>query len=562
VELRQAGQVLDLTRADEQGAFGLDIPLSYGENAVQVVAFGPHGEVVTTERLLLLGQDRLPGGRFEWGVSGGECRSPLCQGTGNLDLRYGLTNNWTVRGGAEAFRRDTLSSYVQPYLGVTGLIAQSLELSVEGLQRGFLRSRASFTPTPSFRLRAAHTVFSGALDEPVLHDARRLNTTEGDLFFRPVRSRSRLYLRASLLRQEFRTGTLDRYQGSLSIPLRTMGLETGLRFERGSAENGSQSSRNYQFATITGSAPFIRRNVLWVRGEVEFMDLSVLERVRAQISQQISQSVRLDVGGAWHRVSGTQFTLGISALLPQLRNTTQFVAQEAASSRLTQYSQGTVHWNEAIQQVSFAPGPGLERGGISGYVFLDDNGNGVRDPGEPGLAGVRVVVGGRAVRTDAQGRHTSWDLVPFQPVEIWADSTSIQDPSLVPVQNAVSVLVPPSSFGRVDLPVSPSREITGRVMRVSDGREVPLPYAQLELLDLETGDLRNIRAFSDGEFYEAGVRPGSYVIRLSSRYAQQTGLVLESGSIPVEIRAGTLLDVPDPVALRLVPDEDHAEGNR
>ena len=100
---------------------------------------------------------------------------------------------------------------------------------------------------------------------------------------------------------------------------------------------------------------------------------------------------------------------------------------------------------EDIEGPEKAPGAGevlvrIERGGISGYVFLDDNGNGIRDAGEPGIPGVRVVVGGRAVRTDARGRHSSWDLVPFEPVEIWTDSTSIPDPTLVPVRNQISVM--------------------------------------------------------------------------------------------------------------------------
>lgn len=41
-----------------------------------------------------------------------------------------------------------------------------------------------------------------------------------------------------------------------------------------------------------------------------------------------------------------------------------------------------------------------------GSVFEDRNGNGRRDPGEPGMAGQRVSDGETIVRTDAQGRYT------------------------------------------------------------------------------------------------------------------------------------------------------------
>lgn len=96
---------------------------------------------------------------------------------------------------------------------------------------------------------------------------------------------------------------------------------------------------------------------------------------------------------------------------------------------------------------------------------MDENGNGVRDASEAGLEGVRVVIGGRTVRTDAEGRHQVWDLVPFEPVTAWADPASIADPRMVPVREWVEVVVPQASFGRLDIAVTPSHEIWGSVVR-------------------------------------------------------------------------------------------------
>jgi hypothetical protein len=164
---------------------------------------------------------------------------------------------------------------------------------------------------------------------------------------------------------------------------------------------------------------------------------------------------------------------------------------------------------------------------------------------------VRLVVGDHAVTTDAFGRHTAWDLVPFEPVEIWADSTFIEDPTLVPTRNAVRVTVPPASFRRVNVPVSPSSEITGTVLLVDGEGSSPLAYARLELFDIETGAVRPIRAFSDGEFYEAGVRPGRYRLRLVPDYLDQTGLVAEGEPVPLDVVAGSDGHGVDPVVLRV-----------
>lgn len=552
VELRQSGQTLDLTRADEQGAFALDIPLRYGENAIQVLAFGPHGEVITADRLMLLGMDRLPGGDFEWGLSGGRCRTTRCAETGNLDLRYGLTDRWTVQGGAELFTRDATATLFQPYLKLNGMLLQSLEVSVEGVHDGFLRGGATFAPSPWVRMRGAHTAFSTALADPVLHDARRRSTTEADVFFRPDPENPRLFLRGSLIRQELTTGTLDRIQASATVPLGSVAVEAGVRREVDDPAGSALLTRDYQFAAVNGNVRVAGRHRFWVRGEVEVREAELMNRLRARLAYQLNQGTRFEVSAGWQKNFGANLTFTVSALLSEFRSVVQLNAAEGAPAQLTQVSQGTLHWNDATGGVSLASGPGLQRGGISGYVFLDGNGNGVRDAGEEGLEGVRLVVGGRPVVTDADGRHTSWDLIPYQSVEIWTDSASIQDPTLVPTRNQVRVEVPPSSFGRVDVPVTPSREVVGRVVRVDGEVALPIPYAELEMVHRETGEVRSLRAFSDGEFYEAGIRPGSYELRLAPDYARRAGLVPEGEWARVEVVTDGSLAPVGPVVLRVV----------
>ena len=48
-----------------------------------------------------------------------------------------------------------------------------------------------------------------------------------------------------------------------------------------------------------------------------------------------------------------------------------------------------------------------QRGGVSGVVFSDVNGNGAQDAGEPGLSGVSVMVGSQTVVTDGSGVYTA-----------------------------------------------------------------------------------------------------------------------------------------------------------
>jgi len=561
VEVRQSGQTLDLTRADEQGAFALDIPLRYGENSVQVVAFGPHGEVVTTDRLFLLGSERLPPGAVEWGVSGGECRDPRCDLGGNADLRLGVTSRWTVRMGTEVFARADLASLVQPYVGATGLVLPSLELSSEFLHDGFARGGLTFAPSSRFRVRGAYTAFVTGVPEPLLHDARRTGTTEADAFLRPWASRPRWLVRGALLHQDFTFGSLTSLQASTLFQLGHVGVEAGIRRQVDAPVLGVRRASDFQVGSVTGLVTSPYGQKVWFRGEVETMGGTVLNRIRGQLGHQLTPGTRFEIGSGWQKGMGGDLTFTVSAYLSQLRSLTQMVVPDESATRLTQVAQGTVQWNEATRQIELSPGPGLERGGISGYVFLDENGNGVRDPGEAGLEGVRLVIGGRTVRTDVDGRHHTWDLVPFETVRVWADSGSIADPTLVPVRDQVEVRVPPSSFGRVDIPITPSQELWGSVVRVTGSGEVRVPHAELELVDLDTGVVRPLRAFSDGDFYESGVKPGRYELRVVAGSLAGLGVVPEAAAIPLDVRAGPGSNAQGGIVVRLVAASEAGGGD-
>ncbi|MDJ0851481.1 MAG: hypothetical protein QNK04_24155 [Myxococcota bacterium] len=80
----------------------------------------------------------------------------------------------------------------------------------------------------------------------------------------------------------------------------------------------------------------------------------------------------------------------------------KFVNRAQAVSSLT----GLALSGEATATVRVVPDPTFACTDVTGKVFDDANRNGVQDPGEPGLAGVRLVtLRGLAATTDAHGRY-------------------------------------------------------------------------------------------------------------------------------------------------------------
>src|SRR5216117_2697740 len=115
VEAYRGGDLVAFDSADAAGGFAVDLPVRYGENPVDFIAYGPFGEIREFNRTYRVLGELLPAGQFEYGLSGGQCRAPACAATANLDLRYGATRRLTVQGGLDQFWRDSVPDRLHPY---------------------------------------------------------------------------------------------------------------------------------------------------------------------------------------------------------------------------------------------------------------------------------------------------------------------------------------------------------------------------------------------------------------------------------------------------------------
>lgn len=521
VELRQQGRLVDVRRADEQGAWALDIPLSYGFNPVQVVGYGPHGEVVTMERLMMLRNDRLPAGSFEWAVSGGACiESSRCDRAANLDLRYGLSRRWTVRAGAEASDADTLAAIALPYVELLGSPHHALAVSAETLVGSLARGTATFAPTTHLRLRGAFTRFEDDPGRALFHDARRRSTVEADLFVRPFPSRSRVSGNLSVVREAFDPWTTTRTRALLVRDGSGRRYEAGVELRQMDVAGSETEIR--PLGSVTGTT--FRRS--WYRAEVEFEEQGRLHRALLRVATPVLGVHRMELGARWSRRSTAEFVLGFSADFGGMRSTSQVTATPEGLGRGYQYVQGTVLWDEASARVRAGNMPRVERSGVAGVVYLDENGNGHRDPGEPGLEGVRVIIEGRSVTTGADGHYYLDDLVPWESTRISVQQTSLPHPLWTPAVGSVDVPLAPSSVRRVDLGVVRGGEVRGRIVRAGpDGRDQGVPGVPILLIDLKHPERTvEVPTFSDGTFYAMGIRPGGYEIRVTPGSLRGLGL--------------------------------------
>jgi len=181
---------------------------------------------------------------------------------------------------------------------------------------------------------------------------------------------------------------------------------------------------------------------------------------------------------------------------------------------------------------------------LYGRVFLDINGNGVPDPGEPGIEGITVIFNNqREAVTDKNGifrfpvsdefEKARVNLKPRDIPAIYVCTHGVQDAAFKEGRST-----------RVDFGLSPAHAAGGRVAGADrDGALRYLSGIRVYATHRDTGEIRadSITA-DDGSYYLENLLPGRYDI------------TIDESSIPAGYRAPF-----EPAALEVTPSHDPVE---
>lgn len=553
VEAYRGGQLIAFDSTDSRGDYAVHVPVLYGENPVQFIAYGPYGETRVFGRTYRVASALLPAGRFEYGVSGGECRFLACDVTGNADLRYGLSSRWTLQAGADRFWRDSLGNLFHPYGSITGSLTNAVTAQVEGVAHAFVRSALAWEPSLDTRLSAEYTRFDTATRAPLITLPGRRALWQLAAFYRPIRERDFFYFEGAAERAVTVGVTVDRARLGMSLQAGPVRLTPYGRLERESSPGGAPLTRGFLgFGTTVLPRQSWGRLLgqVFLRGALEAQGSSGITLAAVSIARPVTPHVRLETGVSWSRgFPGPAFTLTLSSYTSAFRSFTTASAQRGAPSELSQLVQGSLLYNRSRRALQLAPGPSLQRAGVAGRVFLDTNGNGRFDTGEEGLANVRIQAGSSNAISDSSGQYRLWDVVPFEPVVVAADSLSFESPLWVASNPAVMIAPGPNRYTVVDIPVVLGSVVEGSVLRRFGQGTQGVAGAALVLREEHTGRERGVTTFTDGSYYLLGVRPGDYTLSVDPRVLD----LLRMQAEPRRFTVSAAGDGPGTIDLLLVP---------
>src|SRR5512134_3967454 len=311
VEAFAGGSLVAFDSSDAYGRYSVEVPVRYGENPVEFVAYGPNGEVRSFSRTYQAVQAQLPARAFEYGMSAGTCRRAACDESANLDLRYGAGERWTVRGGLEASTRAA-GTLLQPYGAVTATPVNPLAVELEALAQGYLRAAIRFQPTADLRLGAEAASFYQGVEAPVLTAAQQTSQARVGLFWRPVPTNPFLYVDGTVEHAGTRTG--DQFSVRLGASLQRSALRVA-PYVRVTSAGGRSFTPDGTFLGVSGyllpgprAGPVL--DGLWTRGRLEVRG-AAFSALDLTLARNLSPAVRLEGGVAWRESERTVLTLGV-----------------------------------------------------------------------------------------------------------------------------------------------------------------------------------------------------------------------------------------------------------
>ncbi|MES2307090.1 MAG: hypothetical protein V4558_16435 [Gemmatimonadota bacterium] len=544
IEAWRGGRLVAEDSVDASGRFRLDVPVQYGENAVEFVAYGPFGEVRRFSRAWGVHPDAVASGQLIWGLSAGACRSDRCNATLNADLRLGVHRGWTARAGIEQFWRGDAGRLSHPYLALYGAVTPGLDVDLTTVSRAVTQATLTWSPTRSLRTSLTAAQYDTSVVDPLLTPLARRDQVTATIGWR----HGATSLDANLERYRSGDGSAVGGRIALSTGIGRLQWLASVRADQSRSgsgpRTGSLTAGLDAFAASLGSG-ILRRAT--IRAGIDFSSLAGSDQFRLATGVGVSRNVRIETGVSWRAGQrGAHFTLLMVGDLPSFRTTTSIDQSRTAS--VQQSVQGSLVVDATRNRVVTRAQPALSRGGLSGRACIDANGDGRCVASEEGVAGLRVVAAGVATTTDADGRWNIWDLTPYTATRVSIDTTSLSAPYLVPPFREAMVTPSANRFVTLDLPLSVGGVVEGTVQR-NDGAGVS--GLLLRLTRAGSAERISLRTFVDGGFYAVGLRPGTWT--LTPDAGELDLLAMTSAAVPIRIVTSPDGAIVDGVRLRLEP---------
>lgn len=500
VELYVNNVLVDYMKADASGFYKFEVPLVYGNSAVKLKFYGPWGEERVQEQNISIPFNFLPPKELEYTLSAGIVEDTLSSRFSRASMNYGITRRLTIGGGVE-YLSSVITGNTMPFISTSLRLFNGVLLTGEYTYGVRAKGMISYRLPSNLQFEVNYTKYHPG-QEAIIYNYLEERKVAVSL---PVRGRnfsaySRFTFNQIVLPSLKTTNAEMLWSGSvygISTNFTTYGLFNDITSPY-VYSNLSLAFRLPSRFVITPQAQYDYNNkqLISVKTNLEkplfkngFLNLSFEQNFRSH-TKSIEFGFRYDLAFAQ-----TGFSV---------RNTNN-------ENTLIETARGSLLYDRKTRYVGTNNRTSVGKGGIAILPFLDVNGNGKHEAGEPKVAGLQFRInGGTIVQNIKDTTIRVLDLVPYTSYLLELDKNSFDNIAWQMKNQNMKVMIDPNQFKTIEVPIAVMGEASGNVYMGSkgQGRILVCFYRNDTILVART------LTESDGYYSYLGLKPGKYTVRI------------------------------------------------
>ena len=547
VELYINNTLVNYAKAPVTGFFTFQVPLVYGNSLLKLRFYGPWGEEISHEQNIQIPFNFLPVGEFEYTASAGIVTDSLNSRFGRVSCNYGLGERLTVGAGTE-YLSSVVNGRNIPFVNASLRLSSNLFLSGEYALGVRAKLVASYHTASDLQIELNYTRYTRgqqAINNSFLEERKAIVSF-------PFRSKKfTLFSRLSLYQivlpfTEVTPGSKEvtpasKYttgEGLLS------GVFFGVNTNLTTYAWFTQQSAPYVYSSLSMAFRLPGKIILTPQLQYEYSQHRVSD-LRAEIGKYLSSRGFFNVYyedniKSNFRSIGLAVRYDFSFTLSSISAT-----QVGHTGAMVQSASGSLMYDDQTKYVGYDKHSAVGKGGLMIEPFLDLNGNGRRDPGEPRVSGVTIRINGGTIlnnSADTTIRVTGLEAYASYILHLDASFESIA----WDIRNkTIRVVIDPNQFKVLEIPVAVFGEVTGMVYLKDDSSQKPQGRILVCFYRSDKSMAGQAITEADGSFDFTGLAPGNYTAEVSSGQLEKLHMICRPWTLAFKISADKNGDVAD-----------------
>ena len=521
VELYVNNVLVDYLVADASGFYKFEVPLVYGNSAVKLRFYGPWGEERIKEENISIPFNFLPAKELEYSVSAGIVEDTLSSRFSRATVNYGVSRRLTMGGGVEYLSSVTTGN-TMPFLSASLRLMSGLLLTTEYTYGVRTKGLLSYRLPSNLQFELNYTRYDKG-QKAIIYNylEERKAVISIPIKGKNFAAYSRLTVNQIVLPSLKNTNAEMLWSGSVygvSTNFTTYGLFTDL-------------TNPYLYSNLSLAFRLPSRITITPQVQYEYNN-SQLISARTNLEKPLFKHGYLNMSYEQNFRSNTRsievgfrYDLSFAQTGFSVRNTND-------QTTLVESARGSLLYDRKTRYLGTNNRTSVGKGAITLLPFLDVDGNGKRDPGEPKAANLQFRInGGTIVRNDKDTTIRILDLTPYTSYLLELDKNSFDNISWQMHNLTMKVMIDPNQFKTIEVPISVMGEGSGTDYNGSKGQGRMLVCFYRSDSTLAARTLTE----SDGYYSYLGLKPGKYTVRIDPEQLKKLKMVSSPVLIPITI---------------------------